>query len=64
MPRRTYTIRKFYAVLCSQCGEDIADEGPETKAEAEKIRRIHEGWHKRHDAERAAILKASSRGKA
>jgi hypothetical protein len=54
MPRkRTYLLRKYYAVICSECNEDISDDSPLTKAEAEEIRDIHEAWHQR-DEKRAA----------
>ena len=55
MPRkRTYLLRRYYAVICSECNEDISDDSPVTKAKAGEIRDIHEAWHQRDDAERAA----------
>ena len=52
--KRTYLLRRYYAVICSECNEDISDDSLLTKAEAEEIRDIHEAWHQRDDAERAA----------
>ena len=52
--KRTYLLRKYYAVICSECNEDISDDSPLTKAEAEEIRDIHEAWHRDDDEKRAA----------
>lgn len=52
MPRRTYLIRKRYAVFCSDCHEDVSDGSTSTEAEAEKARDVHEAWH-RGDEKRA-----------
>jgi hypothetical protein len=45
---RTYTIQKFYAVTCSECGESITERSgePVTRAEAEEERRQHENQHR------------------
>lgn len=54
MTKRRYTIRRFYSVTCSECNEDITEDYPDTKVEAQHQQQVHEQWHKREDDQQEA----------
>lgn len=47
---RYYRIFPEYVVMCSECNEDISEDHPNKRREAEDERDIHEAWHKRDEA--------------
>ena len=49
--KRTYSIRRFYTVTCSECNENICERSgePTTRAEAELEKRDHEAQHHADD---------------
>lgn len=55
MNTRRYTIQRFYSVTCSECREDIAEDYPDTRAEAQEQQQAHEDWHQRAEREQEAL---------